>query len=69
MGKVKTDMVIIKQIDLWLAKRWSKEQTTLSTLDKIFSFYPENRIGHFMQIVSIADNLHELSNPVFWKKN
>ena len=26
---------------------------------------------HFMQIVSKADNLHEMSNPVFWenKKN
>ena len=21
-----------------------------------------------MQIVSIGDNLHEMSNPVFWKK-
>ena len=29
----------------------------------------ENRIWHFMQIVStIGDNLHEMSNPVFWKK-
>ena len=25
-------------------------------------------IWHFMQIVSIEDNLHEMSNPVFWKK-
>ena len=46
---------------------------TLSTLGKIFSrqhieifflFSPENRIGHFMQIVSSGDNLHERSNPV-----
>ena len=22
-----------------------------------------------MQIVSIGDNLHEMSNPVFWEKN
>ena len=36
-----------------------------------FLFFPENRIWHFMQIVSLGDNLHEMSNPVFWenKKN
>ena len=28
----------------------------------------ENRIWHFMQIVSLGDNLHEMSNPVFWEK-
>ena len=48
----------------------------LSTLGKIFSrwdfeivflVFPENKIWHFMQIVS-GNNLHELSNPVFWKK-
>ena len=33
-----------------------------------FSYFPENRIGHFMHIVSIGDNLHEMSNPVFWEK-
>ena len=32
----------------------------------IFLFFPENRIWNFMQIV---DNLHEMSNPVFWEKN
>ena len=50
---------------------------TLSTLGKIFSrrhfeifflFFTENRIWHFMQIVSLGDNLHEMSNPVFWEK-
>ena len=49
----------------------------LSTLGKIFSrrhfeiffliFFPENRFWHFMQIVSIGDNLHEMSNPVMGK--
>ena len=36
-----------------------------------FLFFPENRIWHFMQIVSSGDNLHAMSNPVFWenKKN
>ena len=36
-----------------------------------FLFFPENRIWHFMQIVSIGDNLHEMSNPDFkenWEK-
>ena len=48
----------------------------ISTLDKIFSidilkyfsFFPRNRIGHFMQIVSNRDNLHGMSNPIFWEK-
>ena len=33
-----------------------------------FLFFLENRIWHFMQIVSSGDNLHEISNPVFWEK-
>ena len=36
-------------------------------LKYFFLFFPENRIRHFMQIVSIGDNLHEMSNPVFWE--
>ena len=31
-------------------------------------FFPENRIWHFMQIVSNEDNLREMSKPVFWEK-
>ena len=27
-------------------------------------FSPDNRIWYFMQIVSIGDNLHEMSKPV-----
>ena len=34
----------------------------------LFLFFPENGIWHFMQIVSIGDNLHEISKPVFWEK-
>ena len=34
----------------------------------IFSLLPEYKIWHFMQIVSIGDNLHEMSNPVSWEK-
>ena len=33
-----------------------------------FLFFPENRIWHFMEIVSIGDNLHEKPNPVFCEK-
>ena len=65
-------------IELW-AKFWSsKASLTLSSLGKnvsrqdieiVFLFSPENRIWHFIQIVSIGDNLYEMSNPVFWEKN
>ena len=30
-----------------------------------FLFFPENMFSHFMQI---GNNLHEMSNPVFWGK-
>ena len=33
-----------------------------------FLFFPENKIWHFMQIVSTGDNLHEMSKPVFREK-
>ena len=54
------------------------KQLMLSTLDKFsadnilkyFSyFFPENRIWHFIQIISNGENLHEISNPVFWEKS
>ena len=32
---------------------------------KLFLFYPENRNWHFIQIVSISNNLHEMPKPVF----
>ena len=35
-----------------------------------FLFVPENRIRHFIEIVFTGENLHEMSDPVFWgKKN
>ena len=43
--------------------------TTLWADDKLiifFLFFPENRLWHFMQIVSY--NLHEMPNPIFWEK-
>ena len=34
-----------------------------------FLLFPQNRLWHFMQIVSNGDNFHEMSKPVFWGKN
>ena len=32
-------------------------------------FYPEkNMFWHFMQIVSLGDNLYETTKPIFWEK-
>ena len=48
-----------------------------STSGKIFSrwhfksfflFFSENKVWHFLQIVSSGDNLHEMTNPVFKEK-
>ena len=33
----------------------------------IFLFCPENRFWHFMQIVSLGDNLHKIPKPIFWE--
>ena len=38
------------------------------TLMIFFLFFHENRIKHFVQIVSNGDSLHELSKLVFWGK-
>ena len=36
---------------------------------KYFSYFLiENKIWHFMQIVSCGDNLYEITNPIFWEK-
>ena len=33
-----------------------------------FLFFPENWIWQFLQIISIRDTLHDISNPVSWEK-
>ena len=33
-----------------------------------FLVFPENKLWHFMQIASLGDNLHEMSEPVFMEK-
>ena len=38
--------------------------------DKLMIFYhisPEIKIWHYMQIISVGDNLHEMSKPASWK--
>ena len=53
---------------------WPLTITTLwanSADDKLmifFLFFPENRLWHFMQIISIGDCLHEMSKLVFSEK-
>ena len=38
-------------------------------IGNIFSSFSNKKgLEHFMQIVSLGDNLHEMSNPVFWEK-
>ena len=49
---------------------------TLSIMGKHYSrhfgifllFFPENRLCHFMQIVSLGDNLYEMPKPSFLGK-
>ena len=36
--------------------------------DDIFYFFPESRIWYFMQIVSVGDNMHDMSKPAVWEK-
>ena len=36
--------------------------------DISYFVFTENRFWHFMQIVSLGDNLHEMSKPIFWGK-
>ena len=43
-----------------------KQQTTYR--NGTFLIFPENTVWHFMQIVPIGDNMHEISNPVSWEK-
>ena len=37
-----------------------------TTFWNIFLFFLEIGIWHFMQVVSLEDNLHEVSDPNFW---
>ena len=61
-------------LEQWFTQVLNLESLTLCMLGKNFSrrhfeifflFILDNRIWHFMQIVSYEDNLHEVSGPVF----
>ena len=46
-----------------LGKKFSRQKYKI-----FFWIFPENRLCHFMQIVSLGDNLLEMSKPISWKK-
>ena len=45
-----------------------KKKNSRSHIEIFFLFFSENRILHFMQIVTIGDILHEMSDPVSQKE-
>ena len=51
-----------------LSAIWYSGEHYRAIMALLFLFFPENRIGHFKQIVSTGENLHEMSNPVFGEK-
>ena len=53
--------VVLTFITLWANLANDKELI-------VFLFFPENKVGHFMHIVSLGDNLHEILKLIFWGK-
>ena len=45
-----------------LCKNFSRQHFEI-----FFKFSPENRLWHFMQIVSLEDFAHHLWKPIFWE--
>ena len=58
------DIPICSKIDMFntyqAMGRFSRQQ-----IGDVFLIFQENRIWHFMQIVSLGNNLHEVSDPIF----
>ena len=46
-----------------LCKNFSEQRFEI-----FFLFFLENMIWHFMQNVSLGDNLHDVSDPIFQEK-
>ena len=46
-----------------LGKNFSRQHFEI-----VFLFFLENMVWHFMQIVSLGDNLHEVSDLIFLEK-
>ena len=72
------NFILFALSNIWSLSFCPKKETTIFTLnfttllvnsadDKliVFSFFPENRIWHYMKIVSKGDNFHVMSDPVF----
>ena len=60
---LKIQNVVCRSCTLTLTMLWAD-----SAADKLvifFLFFLENRTWHFMQIVSLGDKLHEVSDPIF----
>ena len=57
---------LVKLTTLWTAGPWinlADENLMIFML-----FPPENKLWHFMQTVSLGDNLHEMSKHIFYQK-
>ena len=48
--------------------QWINWPALQNCLDLFFLFFLETRAWHYMDIVSLLNNLHEMSNPIFSKK-
>ena len=60
LSQMETEMINIK-----INTKHSGEIFSRRYFGTVFRFLPENRICHFMQIISITDNLHEMPNAFF----
>ena len=62
-------VIIVKYLTNFFKLEWNlgiKFTLRFFFLSVYFSyFFLENRIWHIMQIVSLGDNLHEVSDPIF----
>ena len=62
-----------KNINVFISKTTTYLMLTMLQADSagnklIFLNFFRNGIWHFMQIVSLGDNLHEVSNPILKEK-
>ena len=64
LPRVTQATVVLARFNAWHSG-YNFQQTTFGFF---FLLFPGNRIWHFIQIVSTGDNLHKMSNLVFWGK-
>ena len=63
-----TDQIERTGLGLWGLTACWVQIAVKNILKYFFLLFPENRLCYFMQIVSLGDNLHEITNPIFWGK-